>query len=181
MANLAIVGSHSVNGVSKIHSNLIKNELFRNFSKIWPEKFNNKTNGITQRRWLLYSNPELTSFLDDKIGKGYRKDFDEIINLLNYVDDRSVQEEFLQIKHQRKIILADYIKKVTGIEVNPNSIFDTQAKRLHAYKRQLLNVLHIIMLYQKILDDPGFRMTPRTFIFAAKAAPAYTFAKKLLS
>lgn len=180
MANLAIVGSHSVNGVSKIYSNLIKNELFRNFSKIWPEKFNNKTNGITQRRWLLYSNPELTSFLDDKIGKGYRKDFDEIINLLNYVDDRSVQEEFLQIKHQRKIILADYIKKVTGIEVNPNSIFDTQAKRLHAYKRQLLNVLHIIMLYQKILDDPGFRMTPRTFIFAAKAAPAYTFAKKVI-
>ena len=180
MANLAIIGSHSINGVARIHSELIKTELFRDLSNIWPEKFNNKTNGITQRRWLLYSNPQLTDFLDKKIGKKYRKDFDQIINLMKFVDDRKSQEEFLKIKHERKVILADYIKKVTGIEVNTNSIFDSQAKRLHAYKRQLLNVLHIIMLYQRILDDPGYKITPRTFIFAAKAAPAYTFAKKVI-
>ena len=180
MANLAIVGSHSVNGVARIHSELIKNELFRDFNRIWPEKFNNKTNGITQRRWLLYSNPELKAFLEERIGKKFNKDFDQIEKLLKFADDKKSHEEFLKVKHQRKVILAKYIKKTTGIEVNVNSIFDTQAKRLHAYKRQLLNVLHIISLYQKIQEDPGFKITPRTFIFAAKAAPSYVFAKKVI-
>ncbi|NLC96780.1 MAG: glycogen/starch/alpha-glucan phosphorylase [Erysipelotrichaceae bacterium] len=180
MANLAIIGSHSTNGVARMHSELIKNELFRDFAYIWPEKFNNKTNGITPRRWLLYSNPQLTEFLDERIGTGYKTDFDQIIKLMDFVDDKKSQEDFLKVKHERKVILANYIEKVTGIEVDTNSIFDTQAKRLHAYKRQLLNVLHIIMLYQRIQQDPGFRITPRTFIFAAKAAPSYTFAKKVI-
>ncbi len=180
MANLAIVGSHSVNGVAKIHSDLIKLDLFRDFNIIYPEKFNNKTNGITQRRWLLYSNPQLRKFLDKRIGTGYHDDFKEIEKLSKYADDQTTQEEFLKVKQERKEILADFIYEKTGIKVNVNSIFDTQAKRLHAYKRQLLNVLHIISLYQQIVENPEFEITPRTFIFAAKAAPSYVFAKSVI-
>ena len=180
MANLAIVGSHSVNGVAKIHSNLIKTDLFKEFSIIYPEKFNNKTNGITQRRWLLYSNPELRNLIDNKIGTDYHTDFDNIQKLLEFVDDENTQNEFLSVKKRRKEILAKFIFEKTGIKVDVNSIFDTQAKRLHAYKRQLLNVLHIIMLYQEIVSNPEFEITPRTFIFAAKAAPSYSFAKNVI-
>lgn len=180
MANLAIVGSHSVNGVAKIHSNLIKTDLFKEFSIIYPEKFNNKTNGITQRRWLLYSNPELRNLIDNKIGTHYHTEFDSIRKLLEFVDDENTQNEFLNVKKRRKEILAKFIFEKTGIKVDVNSIFDTQAKRLHAYKRQLLNVLHIIMLYQEIVSNPEFEITPRTFIFAAKAAPSYSFAKNVI-
>lgn len=180
MANLAIVGSHSVNGVAKIHSNLIKTDLFKEFSIIYPEKFNNKTNGITQRRWLLYSNPELRNLIDNKIGTDYHTEFDSIQKLLEFVDDENTQNEFLNVKKRRKEILAKFIFEKTGIKVDVNSIFDTQAKRLHAYKRQLLNVLHIIMLYQEIVSNPEFEITPRTFIFAAKAAPSYSFAKNVI-
>ena len=180
MANLAIIGSHSVNGVAALHTHILINDVFKNQYAIGPQKFNNKTNGITHRRWLVYSNPQLKALLDKTIGESYIEHPQDLEKLMNYVDDVQVQEEFLQVKLERKKILAAYIKEVTGIEVDVNSIFDVQAKRLHAYKRQLLNVMHIIYLYQKMKEDPNFRIFPRTFIFAAKAAPAYTFAKKVI-
>lgn len=180
MAHLAIVGSHKVNGVAKLHSQILVNDVMKDFASIYPEKFNNKTNGITHRRWLLYSNPQLTSLIEDNIGDEFKKKPEELRNLLKYVDDVNVQNRFMDIKVERKKILAKYIQKHCGVEVDVNSIFDVQAKRLHAYKRQLLNVLHIIYLYQKMKADPNFRIYPRTFIFAAKAAPAYVFAKKVI-
>lgn len=180
MANLAIVGSHSVNGVAALHTDILVHDLFKEFVKIYPNKFNNKTNGITHRRWLLYSNPQLRAMLNDLIGNEFEHDMDKLEDLMAYVDDKDVQKRFMQIKHERKLILADFIKKECGVEIDPNSIFDVQAKRLHAYKRQLLNALHIIYLYQRMKQDPTFKITPRTFIFAAKAAPAYTFAKKVI-
>lgn len=180
MARLAVIYSHSVNGVAEIHSEILKNDLFRDFYRIWPERFSNKTNGITPRRWFLYANPELKTMVENLIGPSYETNFNELNNLLQYVDDENVQREFLEVKAKRKEILADYIKKETGIVVDPTSVFDVQAKRLHAYKRQFLDVLHIIYLYQRIKSDPSFTMTPHTYIFAAKAAPAYVFAKKVI-
>ena len=180
MARLAVLYSHSVNGVAEIHSEILKNDLFRDYYRIWPERFSNKTNGITPRRWFLYANPELTSLIDQRIGTGYHSNFNELNGLLNYVDDEQTQKEFLEVKAKRKEILAAYIEKQTGIVVDPTSIFDVQAKRLHAYKRQFLDVLHIIYLYQKIKSDSSFAMTPHTYIFAAKAAPSYVFAKKVI-
>ena len=180
MARLAVLYSHSVNGVAEIHSEILKNDLFRDYYRIWPERFSNKTNGITPRRWFLYANPELTSLIDQRIGTGYHSNFNELNGLLNYVDDEQTQKEFLEVKAKRKEILAAYIEKQTGIVVDPTSIFDVQAKRLHAYKRQFLDVLHIIYLYQKIKSDSSFTMTPHTYIFAAKAAPSYVFAKKVI-
>ena len=180
MARLAVLYSHSVNGVAEIHSEILKNDLFRDFYRIWPERFSNKTNGITPRRWFLYANPELTGMVDRLIGTSYHTNFNELERLLDYVDDENVQKEFLEIKAKRKEILANYIEKQTGIVVDPTSIFDVQAKRLHAYKRQFLDVLHIIYLYQRIKSDPSFTMTPHTYIFAAKAAPSYVFAKKVI-
>ncbi|MBQ9047697.1 MAG: glycogen/starch/alpha-glucan phosphorylase [Solobacterium sp.] len=180
MARLAIVGSHSVNGVAEIHSEILKKDIFRDFYRMFPEKFSNKTNGITPRRWMLYSNPQLKEFLDKTIGTGYEKDFSKISKLMKYVDNPKVQKEFLAVKQERKEILADYIRRTTGIHVDTDSIFDSQAKRLHAYKRQFLNILHVIYLYQRIKEDPSFTMTPRTFIFAAKAASGYRFAKAVI-
>ena len=180
MARLAVIMSHTVNGVAEIHSGLLVKDLFRDYARMWPDRFQNKTNGITPRRWMLYSNPELRQMLDNVIGKGYEKDFNKIEKLLNYVDDPKVQEKFLKVKQQRKEILANYIRRTAGIEVDTNSIFDSQAKRLHAYKRQLLNILHVIYLYQRIKSDPNFKIYPHTYIFAAKAAPAYVFAKKVI-
>ncbi|MBQ9154532.1 MAG: glycogen/starch/alpha-glucan phosphorylase, partial [Solobacterium sp.] len=180
MARMAVIGSHSVNGVAKIHSGLLTTELFSDYYMMWPERFNNKTNGITPRRFMLYSNPELRQFLNETIGKSYQKDFSKIIKLMDYVDDPKVQEKFLEVKRQRKQILADHIKEDIGVELDVNSIFDSQAKRLHSYKRQLLNVMHIIYLYQRIKSDPNFKITPQTYIFAAKAAPSYVFAKKVI-
>ncbi len=180
MARLAVLYSHSVNGVAEIHTEILKDDLFRDFYRIWPERFSNKTNGITPRRWFLYANPELTGMVDRLIGTNYHTNFNELEHLLDYVDDENVQREFLEIKAKRKEILASYIEKQTGIVVDPTSIFDVQAKRLHAYKRQFLDVLHIIYLYQRIKSDPSFTMTPHTYIFAAKAAPSYVFAKKVI-
>lgn len=180
MAHLAIVGSHSVNGVAKLHSQILKDDVMKEFAQIMPYKFNNKTNGITHRRWLLYSNPQLTSLIEKRIGSGFKKDPQQLRKLLDYVNDEKTQNEFMAVKLERKKILADYIKQHCGVEIDVNSIFDVQAKRLHAYKRQLLNVMHIIYLYQKMKADPNFRIYPRTFIFAAKAAPAYVFAKKVI-
>ncbi len=180
MANLAIVGSHSVNGVARIHSDILKNDLFRDFYRVYPQRFSNKTNGITPRRWMLYSNPELRELISSKIGRGYESDYRQFEQLLKYADNPKVQQEFLAVKAKRKEILTAYIKERTGIEVNPESIFDTQAKRLHAYKRQLLNVMNIIYRYQRIKSDPNYKMYPHTYLFAAKAASSYVFAKKVI-
>lgn len=180
MANLGIVASFSVNGVAKLHTEILKNDVMKDFYKIFSTKFNNKTNGITHRRWLVYSNPELRKLLDETIGDDYVYEPETLSRLMDHVDDKNIQKRFMEIKRERKVILAKKIKETTGIEVDVDSIFDVQAKRLHAYKRQLLNVLHIIYLYQRFLEDPNYSMTPRTFIFAAKAAPAYTFAKRVI-
>lgn len=180
MAHLAIVGSHSVNGVAALHTRILMEDVMKNFCEIYPNKFNNKTNGITHRRWLLYSNPQLTSLIERYIGSDFKKQPQKLEDLMKYVDDPKLQDDFLAVKLERKKILADYIKKTTGIEVDVNSIFDVQAKRLHAYKRQLLNVMHIIHLYQMMKENEGFTITPRTFIFAAKAAPSYVFAKEVI-
>lgn len=180
MAHLAIVGSHSVNGVAQLHSDILMSEVFRDFNSIMPHKFNNKTNGITHRRWLLYSNPQLTNLIVKRIGTDFIKQPEKLTDLMKYVDDKQTQDEFLAVKLERKKILADYIKKHCKVEIDVNSIFDVQAKRLHAYKRQLLNVMHIIYVYQRMKADPTFRIYPRTYIFAAKAAPSYKFAKKVI-
>ena len=180
MANLSVIGSHSVNGVAKIHSEIIKHDVFKNFYSIWPEKFNNKTNGITQRRWLIYSNPELSDLISECIGDEWKKDFSKIEDLMKYVDDKKVQDKFIRVKTKRKKMLAEYLNKRDGIVLDPNSLFDVQAKRLHAYKRQLLNILYVIHLYHRLKEDPNFTIPKTTFIFGAKAAPAYYFAKDVI-
>jgi starch phosphorylase len=180
MANLAIVGAFSVNGVAKLHTEILITDVMKDFYLVMPEKFNNKTNGITHRRWLLYSNPQLKKLLDETIGEDYIYDPEELEKLTDHVEEKELQLKFMAVKRQRKGILADYIKKTLNIDVDVDSIFDVQAKRLHAYKRQLLNVLHIISIVREIDANPSYTMTPRTFIFAAKAAPAYYFAKKVI-
>ncbi len=180
MAHLAIVGSFSVNGVAKLHTQILKEQEMKDFYELYPEKFNNKTNGITHRRWLAYGNPQLADLISATIGNTWIKQPEKLEDLMAYVDDENVQKRFLEVKKERKKILADYIYTHNHIAVDPDSIFDVQVKRLHAYKRQLLNVLHIIYLYREMKENPGFRIYPRTFIFAAKAAPAYHFAKKVI-
>lgn len=180
MAHLAIVGSYSVNGVAALHTQILKKQEMKEFYSIYPEKFNNKTNGITHRRWLAYGNPQLSSLINDTIGSDWIKHPEKLEDLMAHVNDSQVQERFLAVKQERKQILADYIREHNGIEVDVNSIFDVQVKRLHAYKRQLLNVLHIMYLYREMKENPNFRIYPRTFIFGAKAAPAYYFAKKVI-
>lgn len=180
MANLAIIGSHSINGVAKLHTQILKDDVMKHFYALCPEKFNNKTNGITHRRWLLYANPQLRLLLEETIGPAFRKDSERLLDLMDHVDDHNVQEAFLQVKKERKQILANYIKKTLAIDVDVNSIFDVQAKRLHAYKRQLLNIMNIMDLYFRMKEDPTYRIYPRTFIFAAKAAPSYIFAKDVI-
>ena len=180
MAHMAIAGSFSVNGVALLHSNILKDREMKDFADIFPGKFNNKTNGITHRRWLVYSNPELTELLKNTIGKEWIAHPERLSDLRRYIDDSILQNKFLNVKYQRKIDLANYIKEHNGIEVDVNSIFDIQVKRLHAYKRQLLNVMHIIYLYQRMKQDPSFRIYPHTYIFGAKAAPSYYFAKKVI-
>ena len=180
MAHLAIVGSHSINGVAQLHSQILIDDLFRDFYQLWPEKFNNKTNGVTHRRWLTYSNPQLHEMLVDTIGDDYVYEPHQLEKLLDFVDNEDLQQRFMNIKRERKQILIDYIEKECGISVPLDSIIDTQAKRLHAYKRQLLNALHIMYLIKKIKKDPSFTMQHQTFIFSAKAAPSYVFAKKVI-
>lgn len=180
MAHLAIVGSFSVNGVARLHTEILVNQEMKMFAMLYPNKFNNKTNGITHRRWLAYANSELSDLLNDTIGNSWVKEPDDLEKLMEYVNEPSIQDRFNTVKRQRKEVLAKYIKENNGIEVDVDSIFDIQVKRLHAYKRQLLNVLHIIYLYQEMKRNPEFKIYPRTFIFGAKAAPAYFFAKKVI-
>ncbi len=180
MANLCICACFSVNGVSKIHSGIIKNNLFRNFSELFPSKFINITNGFSNRRWLCQSNPLLCTFLSELIGPGYETKPEELKNLLKYADNKEVLLKLAEIKKKNKLRLADYIKETTQIQVNPDSIFDVQIKRLHEYKRQLLNALHILHLYDKLKEHPGMEFYPRTFIFGAKAAPGYYMAKQII-
>ena len=181
MTNLAIYTAFSVNGVAALHTEILKASTFKEFYKFMPEKFNNKTNGVTQRRWLMYSNPRLSDLITSKIGDGWKTDMeDEISKFKKYATDKKVQKEFMDIKHENKVALAKYIKDKMNIDVDVNSIFDVQVKRLHAYKRQLMNVFHIIYLYNRIKSDPNFTMYPRTFIFGAKAAPSYVYAKKII-
>lgn len=180
MAHLAIVGSHTINGVASLHTKILKEDVMKDFFHLMPSKFQNKTNGITHRRWLLYSNPQLTQLLRKTIGDGFMYHPQQLEQLMKYVDDKGVQEAFLKVKEERKQILVDYIKETQGIELSIHSIFDVQAKRLHAYKRQLLNVLYIIGQYLKMKEDPSYRIYPRTFMFAGKAAPSYAFAKEVI-
>ena len=180
MANLAIVGSHSVNGVSELHSRLLQTKVFRNFAKLFPKKFNNKTNGITQRRWLLACNPKLAALISKVIGDGWIKDLDKLRRLEPYAEDSEFRKAFHEVKLQNKAYLAKYIYKTTSIRVDPSSLFDVQIKRLHEYKRQLLNAMHIITLYHRIKANPSVKIVPRTFIFGAKAAPSYSMAKHII-
>jgi glycogen phosphorylase len=180
MAHLAIVGSHSVNGVAALHSEILKHELFRDFYEMYPEKFNNKTNGITQRRWLKMSNPSLSTLIDDYIGECWTRDLYELQKLRPLSGDPEFLRRWQEVKRRNKEDLCGYISEFNDIEVDPESLFDVQVKRIHEYKRQLLNVLHIITLYNRIKDNPAAPVVPRTFIFAGKAAPAYAAAKLII-
>jgi starch phosphorylase len=180
MANLAIIGSHSVNGVANIHSELIKKQLVPEFYSIWPEKFNNKTNGVTPRRWIVACNPELAKLITDVIGRRWIADLDLIWELEAFQNDPGFLERYRAVKQANKQSLADYIKHAVSETVDPSSIFDIQAKRIHEYKRQLLNILHIIHLYLSVKEDNMDIGSPRTFIFAGKAAPGYQTAKLII-
>ena len=177
MAHLAICAGYSVNGVAALHTEILKNQELKDFYEMMPEKFNNKTNGITQRRFLLHGNQLLADWVTDHIGDEWITDLAQISKLKVYVDDEKAQQEFMNIKYQNKLRLAKYIREHNGIDVDPRSIFDVQVKRLHEYKRQLLNILHVMYLYNKIKDHPEMPFYPRTFIFGAKAAAGYRRAK----
>ena len=180
MAHLAIVAGFSVNGVAQLHTEILKNQELKDFYEMMPEKFNNKTNGITQRRFLLHGNQLLAKWVTDHIGPDWITDLSQISKLKLYVDDERAQREFMNIKFQNKQRLAKYILEHNGVEVDPHSIFDVQVKRLHEYKRQLLNILHVIYLYDKLKRNPGMEFYPRTFIFGAKASAGYARAKKII-
>jgi len=180
MANLAIIGSHAVNGVAALHTEILKTNVFKDFFTVWPGKFNNKTNGITQRRWLKLCNPGLSSLITEVIGDKWVTDLYELKKLIPYADDPEFQNKWLDIKRKNKELLAKYIMSRNNMDVNIDSLFDIHVKRLHEYKRQLLNALHVITLYNRIKDNPGGDFTPRTVIFAGKAAPGYYMAKLII-
>ena len=180
MANLAIVAGYSVNGVARLHTEILEKQELRDFYELFPEKFNNKTNGITQRRFLAHGNPLLADWVTKHVGKDWITSLAKVEDLTKYATDPKAQQEFLEIKKQNKIRLAKYIKEHNGIEVDPDSIFDVQVKRLHEYKRQLMNILHVMYLYNQIKENPGMDFYPRTFIFGAKAAAGYRTAKKTI-
>lgn len=180
MANLAVVSSHSVNGVSRLHSDILKNSVFHDFYTEMPEKFTNVTNGIAHRRWLNQANPGLAKLITGLIGDGYIHDAQELQKLVRYRDDDSVLEQLAQIKRANKIRLAEYVKKENNLEIDPDSIFDVQVKRMHEYKRQHMNALHILSVYQWLRENPDAEFTPHTYIFGAKAAPGYYFAKQMI-
>ena len=180
MAHLAVVGSHSINGVAALHSELLKTRLFPDFYRMYPERFNNKTNGITPRRWLLQANPRLAELIGDKIGDGWITDLDQLRRLEPFTEDAAFRARWREIKHANKKSLADYIRKVLKVEVSPDTLFDVQVKRIHEYKRQLLNALHVIYLYQQMLRHPEQTFAPRTVVFAGKAAPSYWRAKLII-
>ena len=177
MANLAIVGGFSVNGVARLHTEILKNQELKDFYQMMPEKFNNKTNGITQRRFLLHGNPLLADWVTKKIGSDWISNLSHIHRLAIYAEDPRCRQEFMDIKYQNKVRLARYIKEHNGIDVDPRSMFDVQVKRLHEYKRQLMNILHVMYLYNQLKDNPNLDMVPRTFLFGAKAAAGYKRAK----
>jgi len=180
MANLAVIGSHSVNGVAALHTQLLKSDLFPEFDELYPGKFNNKTNGITPRRWLLSCNPRLAELISSRIGRGWERNLDELRALEPLAKDPEFQRQFMEVKHANKVDLARIIGDECGVAVDPSALFDVQIKRLHEYKRQHLNLLHILALYRRILQDPDYDVTPRVFIFAAKAAPGYDLAKNII-
>ena len=180
MANLSVVGSHTVNGVSKLHSDILKKTVFHDFYKMTPWKFTNVTNGVVHRRWLNYSNPRLASLLDELIGDGFREDGLQLSGLLKFKDDEAVLDKIAQIKHHNKETFSYFAYNRTGKRIDTDSIFDVQIKRMHEYKRQLLNVLKIISLYNELMDNPNANIPPQTFIFGCKAAPGYAMAKKII-
>ena len=180
MANLAIVGSHSTNGVAAIHSELLRTRVVSDFAEMFPERFNNKTNGVTPRRWLLLANPPLARLISDAIGDAWITDLSQLARLKPLAGDANFRDKFRQAKHEAKLRLADWVKRAHGAVVDPQSIFDCQVKRIHEYKRQLLNALHIVVLYNRLRENPNLELTPRTFFFAGKAAPAYQMAKLII-
>ncbi len=180
MANLAIVGSHSTNGVAAIHSRLLRTMTVKELAELYPERFNNKTNGVTPRRWLRLCNPTLSGVITDAIGDGWITDLSELSQLKKLADDRQFQDAFLKAKRQSKSQFAQWLKTTSGQSVDPNGMFDSQVKRLHEYKRQLLNALRVVVLYNRLRENPNQTMAPRTFFFAGKAAPAYHLAKVII-
>jgi starch phosphorylase len=180
MANLAIVGSHSVNGVSALHSQILKDDLFHDFYELWPERFNNKTNGITQRRWLKHANRWLADLISSRIGEGWVTDLDQLKKLIPLSNDREFQEQWIEVKRANKSVLAEYISRKNRIMVSPDTMFDCHTKRIHEYKRQLLNVLHVITRYNRLKANPDANVAPRTVIFSGKAAPSYIMAKLII-
>ncbi|MDE7372807.1 MAG: glycogen/starch/alpha-glucan phosphorylase, partial [Clostridia bacterium] len=180
MANLCLATSHTINGVSALHSDILKNDVFADYYRMHPEKFTNVTNGITHRRWVSQANPRLAAFISDLIGDKWLKDADRLQDLLKYMGDRQALGRLAEIKHANKVDLSNYILEHNHIQVDPNSIFDVQVKRLHEYKRQLLNALNILDLYFRIKENPNLDIQPRTFIFGAKAASAYYMAKQII-
>jgi len=180
MANMCLATCHKVNGVSGLHTEILKNDVFRDYNDLMPDKFVSITNGITYRRWLKLANPELSELITSKIGNKWVKKAEELEKLLPYADDKEFQQQFKAVKLKKKKELCEYIKEHNGIDINPESIFDVQVKRLHEYKRQLLNILHVLYLYNKIKADPSYDMHPQTFIFGAKASPGYTRAKLII-
>ena len=180
MAHLAVIGTHSTNGVSEIHTDLLRSRLLNDFAEMFPERFNNKTNGVTPRRWLLLANPFLAQLITDAIGDRWKTDLAEVCALKPLADDSAFRERFLEAKRQVKCRFVDWLRATVGQRVDPDTIFDSQVKRIHEYKRQLLNVLHIVVLYNRLRRNPGTEFTPRTFFFAGKAAPAYQLAKLII-
>ena len=180
MANLAIVGSHSTNGVAAIHSELLRTMTVKDLAEMFPERFNNKTNGVTPRRWLLLANPALADTITEAIGDGWIRDLDQLRELQPLAGDKGFRDAFLNAKRQAKSQFADWLKATTGQTVDPDTIFDSQVKRIHEYKRQLLNALRIVVLYNRLRKNPNLDMPPRTFFFAGKAAPAYHLAKLII-
>jgi starch phosphorylase len=180
MANLAVVGSHSTNGVAEIHSKLLRETTLKAMAEMFPERFNNKTNGVTPRRWLLLSNPELSRLITDAIGDGWISDLSQLSKLKELTADSAFRDDFRKTKRDAKRQFCDWFRWSTGLVLDPDTIFDCQVKRIHEYKRQLLNALRIVVLYNRLRDNPGLDMHPRTFIFAGKAAPAYQLAKVII-
>jgi starch phosphorylase len=180
MAHLATVGSHAVNGVAALHSDLLKASVLKDFYELWPERFSNKTNGVTPRRFLALANPGLRELLDRTIGEGWLTDLQRLRGLEPFVDDASFRHEWRDVKRTNKARLAAFLDKVTGVELNPDWLFDIQVKRIHEYKRQHLNVLHISALYHRLKQNPALSIPPRAFIFGGKAAPGYFMAKRII-
>jgi len=180
MAHLAVVGSHSTNGVAAIHSDLLRTRVLRDFAELFPERFNNKTNGVTPRRWLQQANPYLSQLITKAIGDDWIGDLAQLRNLLPFAEDAGFRQQFRDAKREAKVAFANWLKSTSGQIVDPETIFDSQIKRIHEYKRQLLNVLHIVILYNRLRNNPNLEMTPQTFFFAGKAAPAYHLAKLII-